>query len=224
MPELTVDGVLSDMDGVLVDTGGIYDRHWAAWAERHDIDPALIVGQHHGRPAVLTIERVAPHLDAVVEARRYNEGLAADGDADGVVALPGALAMAQALPPDRWAVCTSATRVMAERWLAHIGIARPAVLVSVDDVARGKPAPDGYLRAAELLGCDPSRCLVIEDAPTGIAAARAAGTQVMAVQTTFVADLLGEADHVVRGLDGLRFEAAGSSLLVSWDAIDRATQ
>jgi sugar-phosphatase len=217
MPELRVDAVLSDMDGVLIDTGGVYDRHWAAWAEQHGIDPAHIVGQHHGRPAVLTVELMAPHLDAVAEARRFNDGLAADESAAGVLALPGAMAMAAALPRDRWAICTSAPRTMAERWLTHIGIACPTILVTVDDVARGKPAPDPYLRAAELLGRDPGRCLVIEDAPTGITAGKAAGAQVVAVQTTFgVADLRA-ADHVVPGLDELHFRVDGGQLLVGWD-------
>lgn len=216
MPELRVDAVLSDMDGVLVDSGALYDRHWAAWAVRHGLDPALIVGRHHGRSAVLTISQVAPHLDAVAEARRYNETLAADVGPVGISVLPGAQAMAAALPADRWAVCTSATRVMAERLLAGIGLARPTVLVSIDDVARGKPAPDGYLRAAELLGRDPTRCLVIEDAPTGISAARAARAQVLAVRSTYGPEHLAEADHLVGGLDDVAFSIDGDQIVVSW--------
>jgi sugar-phosphatase len=221
VPELRVDAVLSDMDGVLVDTGALYDRHWARWADRHGIDPTRIVGQHHGRPAVLSIGLLLPELDAVAEARRFNQELAADENASGVVALPGALAVSAAIPADRWAICTSAPRVMAERWLAHIGIAPPAVLVSVDDVARGKPAPDPYLRAAELLGRDPAGCLVIEDAPTGVAAATAAGAQVLAVQTTFSVEHLADADHVVAGLDALRFGVEGDGIVVRWDTTGR---
>jgi len=205
------------MDGVLVDTAAIYDRHWAMWAERQGLDPVSIVGQHHGRPAAFSISLLLPDVDPVAEARLFNAGLAADESASGVVALPGALAMAAALPTARWAICTSAPRVMVERWLAHIGIALPAVLVSVDDVARGKPAPDPYLRAAELLGRDPARCLVIEDAPTGISSARAAGAQVVAVQTTFGAEHLEDADHIVSGLDALRFSIDGDDIVVRLD-------
>jgi sugar-phosphatase len=216
MPELRVAAVISDMDGVLVDTGGIYDRHWAAWASRHGIDPERIVGLHHGRPAVLTISLVAPDMDPLAEARRFNEELAADGSASGVTALPGALALSAALPPDRWAICTSAPRVMAERWLEHIGIARPPVLVTVDDVARGKPAPDPYLRAAELLGRDPAACLVIEDAPAGITSAKAAGAVVLAVLTSYPAEALEAADAVIGGLDELGLAVVGDDLVVSW--------
>ena len=179
------------------------------------MDPARIVGQHHGQPAVMTVTLAAPHLDAVAEARRYNKTLAEDRQGGGIEALPGALAMAAALPADRWAICTSAPRVMAERWLAQTGL-RASVLVSVDDVARGKPAPDGYLRAAELLGRDAARCLVIEDAPTGIAAARAAGAQVLALRTTFGPEHLGAADHIVGGLDDLTFAIDADQLVVTW--------
>jgi len=204
------------MDGVLVDTGTVYDRHWAAWAAQHGLDPALIVGLHHGRPALLTIQLMAPGLDAVAEADRFNAGIAADESASGVVALPGALAMAAALPPERWAICTSAPRILAERWLDGIGIARPAVMVTVEDVVRGKPAPDPYLRAAELLGQGAARCLVIEDAPNGISAGKAAGAQVLALRTTFGREHLTEADHVVGGLDAVIVAIDGEQIVVSW--------
>jgi sugar-phosphatase len=216
VPELRVAAILSDMDGVLVDTGDIYDRHWAIWAARQGIDPARIVGQHHGRPAVLSISLLLPEVDAVEEARRFIAGLAADESASGVAALPGALAMAAALPTERWAVSTSAPRAMAERWLSHIGIATPAFLVGVEDVAHGKPAPDPYLRAAELLGYEPARCLVIEDAPTGIAAGRAAGARVLALTTTFGAEHLEDADHVVTSLESLEFSVDGDDIVVRW--------
>ena len=88
MPELQVDALISDMDGVLVDTGGIYDHHWVGWAERHGVEPDRIARVHPGRPAVETIRLVAPHLDAVAEARRYNEGLARDDDDGGVGRYP----------------------------------------------------------------------------------------------------------------------------------------
>jgi sugar-phosphatase len=74
------------------------------------------------------------------------------------------------------------------------------VLVTSDQTARGKPAPDPYLLAAERLGADPAACLVFEDAPAGIASARAAGMTVWAVTTTHGAADLGEAQRVAAGL------------------------
>lgn len=200
MPELLVDALISDMDGVLVDTGGIYGRHWELWADQHGIAHERIAAVHFGRPAVETIRLVAPQLDAAAEAKRFNDALADDPDANGVSAMPGAIELVRPIPAHRWAIATSAPRVMAERWLAHIGCPMPDVLVTVDDVERGKPAPDPYLQAAEWLGFAPQRCLVIEDAPAGISAAKAAGAQVLAVLSTHGPADLDGADHLVEGL------------------------
>lgn len=212
------------MDGVLVDTGGIYDRHWEVWAARHGISHQRIAAVHFGRPAVETIRLVAPELDAVAEARRFNEALAADPDAGGVVAMPGAIELMRQVPADRRAIATSAPRIMAERWLESIGCPTPVVLVTVDDVARGKPAPDPYLRAAELLGVAPEHCLVIEDAPAGIAAAKAAGAQVLAVLTTHEPEALEASDHLTGSLTDVTLSLTGAGLIVTWvDARDGPT-
>ncbi len=216
--ELHVAALISDMDGVLVDTGGVYDHHWEQWAERHGIAPAHIIAVHPGRPAAETIRLVAPDLDPVAEARRFNDGLADDPSAAGVLAIPGALELAGAIPAERWAIATSAPRTMAQRWLAHIGLPLPAVIVTVEDVARGKPAPDPYLRAAELLGVDPRQCLVLEDAPAGVSAARAAGATVLGVLSTHDAAQLAEADHLVATLDQvvIRPDGEAGGLIVRW--------
>ena len=91
-------------------------------------------------------------------------------------------------------------------------------MVTVDDVARGKPAPDPYLRAAELLGVAAADCLVIEDAPAGISAARAAGATVLGVLSTHTAAQLGDADHLVAALDQveIRPDGVAGGLLVRW--------
>jgi sugar-phosphatase len=70
---------------------------------------------------------------------------------------------------------------LASARLGAVGITAP-VLVTVDDIARGKPDPEGYLLAARLLGVAPERCLVVEDAPAGVAAGRAAGARVAALK------------------------------------------
>lgn len=219
MPELRVAGLISDMDGVLIDTGGIYDRHWQRWAAHHGVSHERIAAVHFGRPAVETIRLAAPGLDAVAEARRFNDALADDPDANGVAAMPGAVELMRGLPAHRWAIATSAPRVMAERWLAHVDFPQPRVLVTIDDVTRGKPAPDPYLRAAELLGFAAGQCLVIEDAPAGISAAKSAGAQVLAVLSTHAMSDLGSADHVVAGLRdvAVTVEVSGAAALrVSW--------
>ena len=218
MSELRVAALISDMDGVLVDTGGVYDRHWELWAERtasrRSASSPCTSADRRPRPSASWPRSLTP----VAEARRFNEALADDPSAAGVLAMPGALALANAIPAERWAIATSAPRVMAERWLAHVGLALPSVMVTVEDVERGKPAPDPYLRAAELLGVAAADCLVIEDAPAGITAARAAGATVLGVLSTHTAAQLGDADHLVAALDAVEIRPDGMAgdLLVRW--------
>ena len=78
-------------------------------------------------------------------------------------------------PSARWALCTSGNRVLATARLAASGIDPPPVFVTADDVAHGKPDPEGYALAIRRLGADPADSVVIEDAPNGVVAARAAG-------------------------------------------------
>jgi sugar-phosphatase len=214
--ELRCAALLFDLDGTLIDTGGVYERHWRAWATAHGVDPEHVVALHFGRPTAVTIGLVAPELDAAAEAVRYNAELEQDTDSSGVRALAGAVELLASLPLDRWAIVTSATRVMVERWLPALGLPTPRVLVAVDDIVRGKPAPDPYLRAAELLGHDPADCLVVEDAPAGIASGKAAGATVLAVGSTHPVADLGEADHHVDALSRLRVSDSGGDLSVSW--------
>jgi sugar-phosphatase len=223
MGELRVAALISDMDGVLIDSGGVYDRHWELWAERQGVPRERIISVHYGRPAAETIRLVAPQLDAVAEARLFNDALAAEPSAAGVSAMPGAIELLGSLPAHRWAIATSAPRVMAERWLEHVRMPLPGVLVAAEDVARGKPAPDPYLRAADLLGVSAGRCLVIEDAPAGISAAKAAGATVLALLSTHTAADLVDADHLVAGLEDVDISTDGSdgSLCVRWRAAGR---
>ena len=192
------DAVIADMDGVLVDSSGATTRSWQAWGLRRGVDGVSIQARNHGRPAraVLAEHVDADELDA--DARFLLD--AETSDIDGVVALPGAsdvLALASTM---RVAVATSAPEGLARARFAAAGLPVPDVLVTSEDVEHGKPAPDPYLLAARRLGVDPARCLVFEDAPAGIAAARAAGMTVWAVTTTHDGSALTEADRVAPGL------------------------
>ena len=120
---------------------------------------------------------------------------------DGVHLLPGTRAFLDALPADRWAVVTSATRRLAEARLDAVGIL-PKTMVTADDITRGKPDPEPYLLAARELGVDPAGCVVFEDAPAGLAAGRAAGMTTVALTTTHQAHEL-DADLVVKDLSAL---------------------
>jgi sugar-phosphatase len=189
--------VISDLDGVLVDSSAPTVRVWAAWGERHGLDGAALQGANHGRPARAVIaEHVSPDL---VDAETEWLAAAETADTDGVIALPGA-ADVLALPAGRVAIGTSCMAPLARARLGAARLPVPGVFITSDQVAHGKPAPDTFLLAAERLGVDPAACLVFEDAPAGIAAARAAGMTVWAVTTTHRAADLAEAQRVAAGL------------------------
>lgn len=210
------DAVLFDLDGVLMDSNPIYERHWQRWADRRGVSFEHIAAIHHGRPAVRTIGVVVPHLDAEREARQFNVDLEADMTMDGLLAYDGAEALLRSLPSDRWAIATSAPRAFALAGLRYLNLPMPKVLVTVDDVIDGKPAPDPYLQAAAGLGRAPARCLVIEDAPAGIEAARAAGARVIAVSSTNPLEALRAADAVVSRLTDLEMSAGDGGVRVYW--------
>jgi sugar-phosphatase len=189
--------VISDLDGVLVDSSAPTIRAWAAWGDRHGLDGVAIQAANHGRPGRAVIaEHVRPEL---VDEETDWLARAETEDTEGVVAMAGA-ADVLALPAERIAISTSCQAALARARLAAAGLAVPGVLVTSDQVAHGKPAPDPYLLAAERLGVDPAACLVFEDAPAGIASARAAGMTVWAVTTTHAAAELGDAQRVAAGL------------------------
>jgi mannitol-1-/sugar-/sorbitol-6-phosphatase len=204
--------VLFDLDGVLVDSEHVVVRTWNRWAARHGLDIPDLVRRAHGRRSIETVREVAPQLDAIAEAR-WLEGIECS-DADGLATLPGAAELFQAVPPDRRAVVTSGGRALAGFRLASVGFPAPSVLISADDVQCGKPAPDGYLLAAERLGVAPDECLVIEDTPPGIAAGRAAGATVLAVATTFPTRELEQAHVVVASLAAVTSALRGTELHV----------
>jgi len=216
MMRIVCEKIIFDLDGVLADSNVAVERHLRLWADGHAIAFERVLEVHHGRRTVETISLLAPDLDAEAEAAAI-ELVAAD-DTDGVRAFPGAMRLLESIPGDRWAIATSGTRRIAANRIAHLSFPKPRVLVAAEDVTAGKPSPDPYLIAADRLGVDPSRCLVIEDAPTGVEAALAAGARVIAVASTLPADLLRRADVVVPSLDDLSVELANGPLVVTWRA------
>ncbi|WP_017545803.1 HAD family hydrolase [Nocardiopsis prasina] len=179
---ISVDAVLFDIDGTLVDSTGAVERTWRLWGEAHGIDPDEILAVSHGRRSEDTIAMFLPQ-DQVADATAELEELEL-ADLDGVTALPATRELLTALPAERWAAVTSGSRRLMRTRLEAAGLPVPEVLVTADDVTEGKPHPQGYLRAAARLGFDPARCLVVEDAPAGVRAGLASGPAVLAVATS----------------------------------------
>ena len=205
-------GVLLDMDGVLVDSALAVERVWREWAAEHGLDPAMVVARAHGRRSVETLRAVAPHINAereniIVEQREIE-------DKAGVTALPGADRLLRALPAARFAVVTSATRPLAVARLGYAGLPVPQKLVTAEDVIDGKPSPAPYLKGAALLATLPADCLVFEDTPAGIASARAAGMRVIAVGDTYPAEELQTADAHVISLAEVKAEVRDGKIVL----------
>ena len=203
---------LFDMDGTLINSIASAIRVWTRWADSHGIDPDRVLRVMHGVRAVETVRNLnIPGLDAEREADVLTQAEIEDvGD---ITAIRRARAFLQSLPAERWAIVTSAPRVLALRRLEAAGIPKPRVLVTADDVAKGKPAPDCFLLAARLLGVAARDCLVWEDTLAGITAAEAAGAAVLVVTATHAHPI--ETGHPVTvDYDGLKTALDDSGRLV----------
>jgi mannitol-1-/sugar-/sorbitol-6-phosphatase len=203
--------ILFDLDGVLVDSTTCAGRIWKAWAREQELDPERMVQMAHGRPTIETIRMVAPHLDAHLEAVKIEEREV--NDVDGLKALPGAKDLLTSLPADRYAIVTSGSRRLATARLQAADLPVPARMITADDITKGKPDPEPYLTGARLLGYKPQDCLVFEDAPAGIRAAKAAGITVVAFPTTYPLDALSEADFVAESLGAVLVEVVATGEL-----------
>ena len=207
-----ISAVLFDLDGVLVESREATERVWLDWASKNGIDAAELRSAMHGVRSMEVVRTLRPDLDAVAESARIERRQTED--TEGLLAIPGAVAALGALRSDRMAVVTSGTRPLARARLRAVGIEPPAVMVFAGDVERGKPDPEGYLTATRRLGADPAEALVVEDAPPGIEAGRAAGMATVALASTHDADELARADVVLESLEELpgllaaRFDAA----------------
>jgi sugar-phosphatase len=196
--------LLFDLDGTLVDSRAVVERHWGAFCERNGLDFAAVLAVLHGVRSVDTIRAVAPQLDAPAEAARLDEG--EEVDTDGLVLVAGADRVLARLEDGRFGIVTSGHRALAERRLRAVGLPIPSVMVCGDEIVRGKPDPEGFLTGARLLGVEPGTCVAFEDAPAGILAASAAGMPVVGITTTHGAPALTGATVVIPDLTA--FDAA----------------
>ena len=211
MQSFVCQGILFDLDGVLVDSTECVGRIWKAWARERGLDPELVARSAHGRPSIETVRQVAPHLDAESENRIIEEREVTD--VDGLEPVPGAKEFLAKLPPARWTIVTSGTRRLATARLRAAGLPVPEKMITADDITRGKPDPEPYLKGARLLGFKPQACVVFEDTPPGIRSGKDAGATVVAFSTTYPLEALSEADFVTGSFLSIHVEALVSGEL-----------
>jgi len=198
-------GILFDMDGVLVSSIEAAVRCWRRWATRYGVPNAEEFVIPHGVRSIDLVKMLRPDIDPQ-EGQRAIEDMEVEDVAD-LQVLPGVKALLESLPAERWAIVTSATRRLLLARLQAAGLPVPERIITGEMVERGKPDPEPYRRGAELLGFRPEECVVVEDAPSGVGAGKAAGCRVLAVLGTHAAHELHEADWEVRSLEGLAVTA-----------------
>jgi sugar-phosphatase len=191
--------VLFDVDGVLLDSGAAHRDVWHGWARHHGLDPAAVHAATQGRRRVDILRQLAPGHSPEVE-NRLLDTLMAERESV-ITAYAGAAHLLASLPRRALVTSSRAKSVLARFHM--LGLPVPEVRICAEDVPEGKPSPAGYLAAAAGLGVDPTECLVIEDAPAGIEAGRAAGCTVYAVATTHAPEALSNAHAVFATLQDL---------------------
>ena len=210
-------GLLFDMDGVLISSIGSVRRSWRLWAKMYGVPDAENYEVPHGMRAIEIVKSLRPDIDAN-EGLRVIEDIEV-ADTDDLKVLPGVRSVLESLPADRWAIVTSATSRLTVERLKVAGLPLPERLISADMVERGKPDPEPYRRGAELLGLRPDECVVVEDAPSGVGAGKAAGARVLGVLGTHTAEELQAADWIATSLDGLTVRVDGDVLRLEFESV-----
>jgi HAD superfamily hydrolase (TIGR01509 family) len=185
MPQLQA--VLFDMDGLLVDTEPLWfevelDVMARLGGEWTAADQVAVLGSPSSAAARYMVERSGSDTDPAEVGRWMDEGIVRRVR-ERVAILPGALDLLEDLHAAGVAcgLVSASVRPMVDAVLARVGTRHFAVTISGDDVSHNKPDPEPYLKAIAALGADPSRCVVLEDSPNGVAAGLASGCRVVAV-------------------------------------------
>jgi sugar-phosphatase len=215
MTQVQCAALLFDLDGVLINSTPAVARVWKKWAIEHGFNPEEVVARAHGRPSLTTVREYLPYADHERENREVERREIED--LVGVVPLPGALDLLASLPEDRWTIVTSCTRPLAEVRIKAAGLPVPKKMITSNDIERGKPDPEPYLKGASLLGFSAENCIVFEDVPAGVRSGKSAGAKVVAFTTTVEPRMLREsgADWILKDCSDVRLREYGQDLSLS---------
>jgi len=219
MTYVSAQALLFDMDGVLINSIPAVERVWSRWAKDHGFNVQDVLHRAHGRPSIETLRYLLPDADHEAENRLVER--AEIEDVADIIPLPGVTKLLAMLPRDRWAIVTSCTRSLAEVRMRAAGLPTPGVLITSNDITRGKPDPEPYLAGAKLLGLRPEECLVIEDAASGAKAGHAAGCKVLATLFSHSLESLSAADWVVRSLKDVQMRFDGEWIEAEFEPLAR---
>lgn len=214
MPEtLHARAVLLDMDGTLVDSTAVVERLWLEWAKPHGLDPQHVLSVVHGRQGHQSMAIMLPDRDHAINLAENDEMLARESvEVEGVIEIPGAGALLQALREHPHAVVTSANVTLMTARMEAAGLSVPQLAITAENVSASKPDPEGFLAAATSLGIDPADCVVFEDSAVGVEAGLAAGMRVIGVGGQAHAH---GATHVVDDLTAVAVTADDEGFLIT---------
>jgi mannitol-1-/sugar-/sorbitol-6-phosphatase len=216
---LPCQGLLFDMDGILISSLASVERSWTKWANMRGLDPAHVLTVIHGRRAIESAAELRPDLDAQAELKLIEDFECADGE--GIEILPGVKELLASLPAHRWTVVTSATEKLARTRLALMGIPLPERIITGDSVPQGKPHPAPYLEGAKLLGFAPEDCIVFEDSASGVQAGEAAGCTVIGTTFSHSPEELSAAHYLVHDLTGIEVKQTNAGLELRFATLER---
>ena len=212
-------GILFDMDGILISSLGSVERSWTKWANLRGLAPAHVLGLIHGRRAIESVAMLRPDLDPAAELKLIEDIELADGK--GISVLPGVKELIANLPANRWTVVTSATERLARMRLAASGFTVPEHLVTAETVNEGKPNAAPYLAGAKLLGFAPEECVVFEDSASGVESGCAAGCIVIGTTFSHEAEHLECANYLLRDLSGVTASVLRDGLVLRFTPLER---
>jgi len=163
---------LFDLDGTLIDSFAVIERVWRKWAVERGLPVEEVLRASYGLRTLDAVSLLAPDSKVEEEAARIEANEI--HDLDGLKATPGARRLLASLDGIPWGIVTSGSSLLASSRLKKVGLPIPDVLVSADEVERGKPDPQGYLLAAKMRAVPAQECVAFEDSSIGLSAALAA--------------------------------------------------
>ncbi|KAK0656348.1 HAD-like domain-containing protein [Cercophora newfieldiana] len=207
--QVTFDGFLFDMDGTIIDSTAAVEKHWEAIGNEIGVSHEVILQTSHGRRSIDILKILCPEK-ATWEYVQHMEGLLPKNYANSAIEIPGARSLLSTLISRSapWAIVTSGSIPLVTGWLSVLELPAPEHLITAESVTNGKPDPACYRLGRERLGLagDDKQLLVLEDAPAGIRAGKAAGCKVIGLVTSHAVEevLAAEPDWIVRDLQSVR--------------------